>query len=152
MFQLCDSSLVPGLTNTVECKDFLNQGHVLENCYLYQSGLVVDLPFRNQQLVGSRVSAYLSLHLEGRKWYTKSSPCFLVRVATAGHMAWWLGCVRSWMASRCSQTVAPMLSEVSLLLILEFSWWNWKGSKTFNGWVRTTVAGLGERSIGDKIS
>ena len=31
MFQLCDSSLVPSLIDTVGARDFANQGHMVEN-------------------------------------------------------------------------------------------------------------------------
>lgn len=51
MFQLCDSSLVPGLIDTARSRDFLNQGHMVENCFVYQSGLVLYQPFSILQLV-----------------------------------------------------------------------------------------------------
>ena len=58
MFQLCDSSLVPSLIDTVGARDFANQGHMVENCSVHESGLVWYPPFRNQQLGDTRLSVF----------------------------------------------------------------------------------------------
>lgn len=51
MFQLCDSSVVPGLIDTAGAGGFPNQGHMAENHYGYQSGLGLYQTFSILQLV-----------------------------------------------------------------------------------------------------
>lgn len=146
MFQLCDSSLVPGLIDTVGSRDFPNQGHMAENHPIYQSGLILDQPSSIEQLGGYwRISFHRPLDERERRSSRQkvvpvkpSSVFFRVTVVIRGHTARWLGCVLSWMVSHSSQTAhvlainTMVFQEGMLLCTTQSCLWNCKGNKRFS--------------------